>query len=116
MLTQRRVLGVTAILLLAARVHAHGPPRELALWGGFTGDAAGCQRVLSRVTSLCVGQVVALRGECLSAAAHGDACDDGALAARVNEAHQRALDQIEHACTSAEVQQLGYADLAEARQ
>lgn len=108
--------SIAATTILAAHANAHGPPRELALWGGFTGDAAGCQRVLSRATSLCVGQVVALRGECLSAAVRGDACDDTALAARVSEAHQRALDQVEHACTSAEVQQLGYADLAEARQ
>src|SRR5262245_22846555 len=116
MLKRPRVLGVMVVLLLAARVHAHGPPVELARWGGFTADAAGCQRVLSRATSLCVGQVVALRGECLSDAVRGDACDDTTLAARVSEAHQRALDQIEHACTSAEVQQLGYTDLAEARQ
>src|SRR5215813_7413912 len=98
MLGRTRALTALTVFVLAARVHAHGPPIELADWGGFTSAAAGCQRVLSRATSLCAGQVVALRGECLSDAVRGDGCDDTALAARVSAAHQRALDQVEHAC------------------
>jgi cysteine-rich repeat protein len=103
-----------AAITVAASAHAHGQPAELAFWGGFAPDAARCQRALSRATALCIGQVAAARSSCLGGALNGATCDPAALDARVAAARQQALDRVGRACTTTQLQNLGYVDQADA--
>ena len=103
-----------AVTAQATTAHAHGQPAELRFWGGFPPDAARCQRVIARATSLCVGQVAAVRATCLSGAVRGSSCDESALDARIAAARQRALDRVASACTTSELQNLGYVDQSDA--
>lgn len=109
-------LASACALALAPAAEAHGPPAELAFWGGFVPEAARCQRVISRATSLCVSQAAAARGRCLASAMRGGACDETALDAVVDAARARALDRVEAACSPDELQHLGYVGLGDALQ
>jgi cysteine-rich repeat protein len=106
-------LALTAIAL-ATPAHAHGQPAQLAFWGGFPPSAARCQRVIARATSACVGEVAALRAACLAGAVRGGTCDDAALGTRIGDVRQRALDRVAGACTTSELQNLGYIDQSDA--
>src|SRR5262249_32596891 len=99
--------------LSAAPVLAHGQPAQLAFWGGFPPDAARCQRLISRATSLCVAQVAALRGNCLAAAVRGGTCDQTGLHSTIDAAPAHALDRVQASCTTTQLQNLGYIDLAD---
>ena len=111
----RAVLVAGALGISATSAFAHGQPAELAFWGPFAADAARCQRVLSRATSLCIGQVAQARSTCLGGALSGGTCDEAALTATVTAARQRALDRLERACTVTQLQNLGYVDLQDAQ-
>ena len=99
---------------VAPPAEGHGAPAQLAFWGGFAPDAARCQRLISRATALCVGQVAGVRSACLSGAVRGGTCDAGALQAKVDATRARALDRVERSCTESELQNLGYIGLADA--
>jgi cysteine-rich repeat protein len=113
-----RVRGLVIGLLVglsAGTAWAHGQPAELAFWGPFPADAARCQRVLSRATSVCIARVALLRSSCLNAALTGGTCDETALNADVTAARQRALDRLQRSCTVNQLQNLGYIDLQDAQ-
>ena len=113
-----RVRGLLIGLLVglgAGTAWAHGQPAELAFWGPFPADAARCQRVLSRATSVCIARVALLRSSCLNAALTGGTCDETALDADVTAARQRALDRLQRSCTVNQLQNLGYIDLQDAQ-
>ncbi|MGH7787203.1 MAG: DUF4215 domain-containing protein, partial [Candidatus Binatia bacterium] len=99
---------------VSAAAHAHGPPAEIAFWGGFPPDAARCQRVISRAASQCIARVAAARTGCLSGELAGTACDETELSADVAAARQRALDRVQRSCTVTQLQNLGYVDLSDA--
>ncbi|HSP98162.1 MAG TPA: DUF4215 domain-containing protein [Candidatus Dormibacteraeota bacterium] len=111
----RGLLVGALIALSAATASAHGQPAELAFWGPFPADAARCQRMLSRATSVCIARVALLRGACLGATLNGGTCDQAALDAAVTDARQRALDRLERSCTVVQLQNLGYIDLQDAQ-
>ena len=98
----------------APPARAHGQPAQLEFWGGFAPEAARCQRLIARATSLCVGQVAALRGNCLAGAVRGGTCDQAALGSRIDAVRAHALDRVERSCTTTALQNLGYIDLADA--
>jgi cysteine-rich repeat protein len=103
-----------ALVAVAAPVQAHGPLAPFTSWGGFTPDAARCQRILAQATATCIGQAVAADGACSSGALTGTACDADALASTLAAEHSLALARIAGACTSAELRALGYLDAADA--
>jgi len=103
-----------AVIAPPMTAHAHGQPAELRFWGGFPSDAARCQRVIARATSLCVGQVAALRANCLSGTVRGGSCDETALNARIADARQSGVDRVASACTTTQLQNLGYVDQSDA--
>jgi len=109
------VLAVAFTAIGAGSALGHGTPAQLEFWGGFPAEAARCQRLLSRATSLCISQVAELRSTCLSRAVAGGTCDEDALADRVTAARQRALDRLERSCTVTQLQNLGYIDLSDAQ-
>lgn len=108
------VASALALMALAATAHAHGQPAQLAFWGGFPPDASRCQRIVARATALCAGQVAALRSSCLGGAVRGGTCDQTALDSRIAETRQRAVSRVDRACTTSQLQNLGYIDRADA--
>jgi cysteine-rich repeat protein len=111
----RAAVVATLVGVSATTAFAHGQPVELPFWGSFPPDAARCQRVLSRATSVCIAQVAQARGTCLGSTVGGGTCDETALDAAVSAARQRALDRLERACTVPQLQNLGYVDLQDAQ-
>lgn len=108
------VIGLLACAVASA-AWGHGTPAELSSWGAFGSDAARCQRVVSRATSVCIAQVAQARARCLGGALGGNACDTTALTATVTAARQRALNRLERSCTEPELQNLGYLDRQDAQ-
>jgi cysteine-rich repeat protein len=103
-----------ALVAVAAPAQAHGPFAAFASWGGFAPDAARCQRAVALAAATCIGHVVAAHGECLSGLLAGTTCDEDALASTLAAEHSQALARIAGACTSAELQALGYVDATDA--
>ena len=103
------------VSVIASGAFGHGPPAELENWGPFGSDAARCQRMLSRATSVCIAQVAQARSRCLGGALGGGSCDQDDLDDAVTASRQRALDRLERSCTLPQLQNLGYIDLQDAQ-
>src|SRR6185295_3745246 len=84
--TGRVAFVVALMLLVAGAARAHNIAADLSVWGGFGGETAGCQRVISRAAALCAGRVLVARAGCASEQLRGVECDQAALDARIQAA------------------------------
>ena len=57
--------------VIASQAAAHNTRADLAFWGNFGPDTAGCQSAISRAASLCVQKVIS--GARLSSHRNGNA-------------------------------------------
>src|SRR6185369_7377729 len=101
-------------LLSAAPARAHNVAADISVWGNFGTSTAICQRALARAASLCGSRALSARGACADDQLRNAPCDQTKTDARVNAALSRALDMVQGACTSQDLQTLRYIDMSEA--
>ena len=102
-------------LSFAQPAQAHNNRAALAFYGGFGGTAARCQRIISKAAEDCATQVVAARGQCLSAQVDGQPCHSASVDAVTQAARQHARDLIQQFCTDQDAQALQFNNLQEAQ-
>lgn len=113
--TQCATATLAALLLCIADVtHGHGAPADLSVWGNFDTETARCQRSIARAAALCARGALSARNDCFGAQLRGDECDTGESTARVEAVRQRALQVVEAACDTAQLEALRYVDLSDA--
>ena len=94
--------------LFAPPVHAHGLALPFAFWGGFSPDAAQCQRVIGFAGAQCDDHVWRIHARCLNALLNGGACEVTGVPMAAQQAQLNAVNLIDLQCTSPETQAVGF--------
>jgi len=111
---RRFLIAAGFVLASPGAALAHRRPLPLSDWGAYGPVEARCQRTLGDAAARCALEVWAIRRACIESQLAGGQCDTGAADAGVDQARQRALDNVEAHCSPVDLVTLQFVGQADA--